>query len=273
MRRLNSMRSPSATHALALLFLAAACTKANFAPVPDGGGRRDSTGDLGSCTSSSKACTAEDPPVPPCDPVCQTGCEGCAKCTLALDGTRTCGPFGDHKTGESCDITFPDSSSLYDDCQPGDICLIADSGFGYSYCFTFCREKGDCAGGAACAARPIPSSAENAMVCDPPYADCDLGSSDSCCDPINQNGCQPNRSCYLVSPNPETGSSRTVCEFSTGNKAKQTCQSSRECLPGLGCSGAGFCQKVCDPNTKDPCSGGPCSMGLGSGTKYGYCPI
>jgi hypothetical protein len=253
-----------------LLGLAATCTRAQFSPIP---GRDSSPPEDLVCPAPVKPhnCTPENTP---CDPVCQTGCnDWCTqKCSKTIDGTVACMKTGSTKAGDECQIIYRDLPDQYDDCEPGTIGLTPDYGTGRGYCFTFCRTNADCNGGVMCSERLIGSSSSaKVSVCDPLYTKCDDSVSESCCDPINNKGCNigPRTYCYLTpSLDGSTGDNRTVCEYMPGKIVRGSrCAASRDCEPGYMCY-EGFCRKVCKP--KDTCPGGATCEPYGN--QYGVCP-
>jgi hypothetical protein len=269
--------------------------------VVDGGGGVGDSADAGAGGSTGDSGAAGDSglgpdvkltcpavPVPacvpsttgPCDPVCQTGsqtgsCDWCTqKCTYAPAGAAaqpTCAGKGKQTVFQPCGVVSSGSAIQNDNCAPGSICLQPVSGDNSWYCFSLCRSTIDCISGVECGQRNLYSQGPLITVCDPPYDSC--GPDGKCCDPFAAqaaSGCATNRFCLLVSPDPATQHSRTVCEFSYGNgRHGDFCDSAHACLTANACVN-GFCRQVCNTTTN------PCPSPLGTcmpwGAEYGYCP-
>ena len=276
---------------IALLVSAGACVKADLVSIADAGVNAADAADSGhdsanprdargaadsdpgpevSCpVSSVSLCTPQT--VVPCDPVCQTGtCDWCTqKCTYVFDGAAaqpTCSSRGQKIFPQACAANSPGSSSQHDDCAPGYLCLAPTIGDNFTYCFGLCASAANCPFGVACGQRKLSAAGGLVAVCDPPYDVCGVGG--GCCDPVGGSGCATNRTCLLVSPDPASGHSRTVCEFSYGGgRNSSACDSSRDCLTKNTCV-AGTCRQVCNSVYSCP-NGGDCTFW---GPEYGYCP-
>lgn len=263
-RRMPPLSHPMRTLAIPTLLAVSgallACSDAHFSRIE----REDA------------AATAEDAPtdtvpardLPPDPLVCEAA--GDAVCTPAACESVCHRREGAVSAGGACTVSYGTHPARYDDCAVGAICL--SDGFGTSHCFGLCRTAVDCPG-RACTARPL--SGETAIrVCDPPYHNCS-STSEPCCDPLSSSGCGADQYCYLVSPQPPSLDSWTVCEYVTGGTSVgQLCTSSRECLPGLACylstpsATAGECRQVCNPALPDSCATGTCTP---YGTQWGVC--
>jgi len=264
---------------VALLVLTGACAQATFVPVTnDAGdpGKTESAGDSGPPPEVSMACTAPrldcsgNGPTGTCDPVCQTGnCDWCnQKCTWALAGGSaqpTCASEGQKTLFQACTVTFSGSPQQFDDCVAGSTCLAPTIGDELTYCFSLCRTQADCLSGVGCGQRKLSPAGGWVGVCDPPYDQC--GVDGKCCDPLGGSGCDTDRVCLLVSPDGDSGHSRTVCEFAYGNgRDSSPCNSARDCLLENSCVN-GSCKQVC--NSTNPCpNNGTCTP---FGSEYGYC--
>lgn len=191
-----------------------------------------------------------------CDPVCQTGCCTDQKCTALSSGMAdsTTASLGCAKLdagrnlGDTCDVKNAGTAARSDNCLAGLLCVTGNSD---SICFKMCRNDMDCAGGAKCEMRPIEPKRNLASVCGLPT---------STCDPTDKAICPDKRTCYLITPDKDTGD-RTVCDISSGGKGNgASCTYAFECFPGWTCpatgAGAGRCQPVC----------------AHSGTSAGVCP-
>jgi len=284
------MRSPKLHLLLTFGVLAAGCTKAEFSAVGDSAVAPDDAGDVAAAGDTSDAGSPGDPrpeaspicPAPdasgcgtaalsPCDPVCQTGdCDWCTqKCAYAYATDNSgpvpvCASAGDQPLYSTCTQSFPGSPQQSDECAAGGICLPAFLGDTQGICFSLCRSRIDCLGGTDCGPRPLSPAGGAVSVCDPPYDRC--GVDGNCCDPLAATGCDANRYCFLVSPDP-SGDSRTVCEYTYGNgRSGFACVSARDCWPGYACV-TGACLEVCD--SAHLCPDGGCVL---LGAEYGYCP-
>lgn len=278
-----------------LLMSSLACVRANFVPETNanggagaggagggtGGAGNDDSGlqpDLGGTCPAPALCptTATDT----CDPVCQIGnkCNWCSqKCTLALVGgtaQATCATKDPNPVAvfQPCGVKSSGLPIQEDNCLPGSICLQPINGGVVStgYCFALCHNSiQDCLG-VACTQRSLSASGGTVTVCEPPYSQCGLDG--SCCDPLATppSSCGTGRVCLLVAPD-QSGHSRTVCEFSSGNsKNGDACASSHDCMVANTCVNDGAhngCHRVC--NAAYPCPVGNC---LQWGTEYGFCP-
>jgi hypothetical protein len=285
-----------------LLVSSVACVRASFDPIPvvTGGARAGGAGgsgsggqiagagggagavDSGTCPATPvQGCTLTT--TDPCDPVCQTGskCNWCTqKCTYSLAGTAaqaTCAAKDPSPVAvfQPCGVTSSGSPSQDDNCVPGSICLQPVNGGNPStgYCFALCHNAIQDCFGVACTQRTLSSIGGTVNVCDPPYDPC--GPDGNCCDPLattQPSGCESGRVCLLVSPDQQSGHSRTVCEFSSGNgKNGAFCASAHDCSQAYTCVNDGphnGCHRVC--NTANPCpvGGGEC---LPWGTEYSFC--
>lgn len=276
------MKTSQVNFSVAVLAVLGACTRASFSPIDQSdsgtGDTADEAVEARVCSAPTvSACTTQIATGAPCDPVCQAGtCDWCSqKCSLAGDGSTVCSSVGTRTTGSACVVSLAGTASQYDNCVAGDICLSPVLGSGVFYCFVNCRSSTDCPGGVACASRDIALTSSGSYitttVCDPTYHKCDSSVAGSCCNPVADTGCSTGQFCYLVTPDPQTNDSRTVCEYGTGIGGRSSvCSSSRDCSEGWACGAAGVCQKVCDPTASNPCSaGGVCTA---YGKQYGLCP-
>jgi hypothetical protein len=286
-----------------LLVLAMTCTKAHFAPEPDGsaaggaiagnggtGGAGGTSGTGGSaaggmggasCQLSAQDCSKQAGEIltAPCDPVCQRGTCPCGqKCTYAgTDPQPVCAGQGAFKESESCKVKNSGSSDQSDDCAAGNICLAPVSEKD-AYCFKLCYQDSDCKSYGDCSERPLSPKGGSVSVCSPAHKLC--GSSDSpCCDPLSTvNSVCPsaNPICFLVAPDVSASGatlhSRTVCEYSSGGiveNSTTSCSSSRECMASLTCADEDQrCHRVCDPANPVCATNMHCKSW---GIEYGYC--
>ena len=224
------------------------------------------------CVQAVAGCVPSET-VGACDPVCQTGCGCHEKCSVSSAGVPACVPvLGSAPSATSCAFNGYGTPAQDDTCAPGSVCLRPGGvGDDNPYCFSLCRSDADCPQ-SRCGPRAVaPASAtgaSQAMVCDVPVSDCN---------PFTNAGCPMERPvCYLTTPDPSNGASRTVCEYSTGPGALNTpCGYSRDCFPRFACPrdeaaaglpGVGACQVVC--NASNPCDKGTCQP---YGNTYGYC--
>lgn len=278
-----------------LLVSVLACAKADLVPIADVAVDARDTTDLANVADSANLghdARADDSsigpevnttcPAPslnlctphtaqPCDPVCQTGdCDWCTqKCSYAFDHVAaqpTCTSRGQKIFPQPCAVNSSGSSSQFDDCALGYICLAPIIGDNPTYCFALCASAADCPHSVDCGQRKLSPAGGLVAVCDPPYDQC--GTDGTCCDPVAGSGCPANRSCLLVSPDPDSKHSRTVCEFAYGNgRNSSPCDSSRDCLVKNTCV-SNTCRQIC--NSASPCpNSGICTSW---GTEYGYCP-
>ncbi len=282
-----------------LLVSSAACVKASFDPIPvvSGGAGAGGAGGSGGQTAGAGggaggAGTGTCPATPvqgckptttdPCDPVCQTNtkCNWCSqKCSYALFGTAaqaTCAAKDPSPVAVSqpCGVTSSGSPGQVDNCVPGSICLQPVNGGQVStgYCFALCHNATQDCPGVACTQRNLSAAGGTVTVCDPaPYSQC--GPNGNCCDPFATptSSCGPGRVCLLVTPD-QSGHSRTVCEFSSGDSRNGTaCGSAHECQLANTCVNDGLhngCHRVCNAAQPCPVGGGDC---LPWGTEYGFC--
>jgi hypothetical protein len=296
----NQLRRLSLCSLTVLSVLAGACAKASFAPATEGGVETGGAGGAGgtdgpatigdsgvepdvepdvreSCSEPNLPCSRA-PAAGICDPVCQVGgCNWCnEKCTYIFDGTSK-QPACVSKTGKgvfpaSCTYSSGNSTQS-DDCAQGSICLPPSVGDLTPYCFRLCAGTADCPSAVACGQRALSPAGGSVGVCDPPYASC--GIDGTCCDPLGLTPglvpCPTNRVCLLVSPDPGSQHSRTMCDFDPGsNRVSQSCSSSHDCLAKLTCVNH-ICQQVCSTvdSTAPPCPLGTTCTGWGE--EYGYC--
>lgn len=249
--------------------------------VPDGGSTDDGPSLDLACNMPVPGCTPSGSGA--CDPVCQTGsCKCDEKCTTSSSGVAACVKWkGVQKVFETCTITDYGSPSQNDDCAPGSICLHPDPDDARgAWCFAFCESDDDCPG-SRCVSRAVvptapPAAPPTAKVCDVPFTPCDPFMPTS--SPTTSNGCPGDRPyCYLTSPDPSSGASRTVCEYKSGGRGvNEGCTWSRDCYPGLVCPrvdgepgrrGVGSCTAPC-VTTSSTCTIGSCQA---YGSNYGYC--
>jgi hypothetical protein len=204
-----------------------------------------------------------------CDPLCQTGCDGChQKCSVNTKGTLTCNEPSEPpelQEGDTCEPASTDTDQQTDACAPGLVCVDRSC---KNECAKLCRSDADCPGSTC-----TREYATGFNVCDVKAADCN---------PVTALG--PTRcpglaqGCYVSAVVPD----RTVCDcpFKAVGLGK-ACKVSRDCLRGLvcvdatgttdfrcyiacsltgatsGCSGA---QPNCRPIPTNPAS-----------MKYGFC--
>jgi hypothetical protein len=295
-----------------LLMSSVACVRASFPPIPVGtggagvGGAGGSGGQIAGAGGGAGAADSglgpdvsvtcpQTPvtPVPnctptiadPCDPVCQSGsmCDWChQKCTFAFLGATaqaTCAARDPSpvKDFQPCAVTSYGSSVQDDNCLPGSICLQPINGGNVQngYCFKLCHTAIDDCPGVDCTQRSLSSGTVN--VCDPPYDSC--GPDGNCCDPFasstsdaSTGSCGQGRVCLLVSFNPSSLHSRTVCEFSGGaGKNGDHCSSAHDCQFANTCVIDGVhngCHRVCNSANTCPAGPGDCVQW---GTEYGFC--
>ena len=247
-----------------------ACAQAQFSPVSSA-----SKNDASSCPETTNLCTGpgEIPSGAPCDPVCQVGNCNCSdKCSIAGDGTVACLSKGTLKAERVCTRFSPDSPQQHDDCEPGSVCLPI-LGLRNNYCFKLCNSSLDCpgVGGVRCAERALTRTNATAMVCDPTYYTCDPAApGGGCCDPTTGGGCtDDSRVCYLVSEDPISQNSRTVCEYTSGSQTSGSCTLASDCYDGYSCDPTdGTCRQVCDTNHACVATGTVCTL---NGNQYGFC--
>ena len=200
-----------------------------------------------------------------CDPLCQTGCDGChQKCSVNTTGALTCNePVAPAalQEGDSCDQISMGSDQQTDACAPGLVCV--DRSCKYE-CAKLCRTDNDCPG-STCSRDYAPGF----KVCDVKNVDCN---------PVKALGATKcpgtAQGCYLSS----TVTDRTVCDcpFNAVGEGK-SCKLSRDCLPGLACVDATGttdfrCYIVCSlTGAVSGCTGVQTCHPLNNSTKYGYC--
>ena len=287
-------RRPSSALLIALLGLDAACTRAEFVPVSDGGTTADDASDTGQTSDANPLADAgagdvrrdtviicSAPSVPSCtgsggtgscDPVCQTGgCDWCTqKCSYvdrsgSGDVQPACTRAGAGVFPQDCAVVASGSPQQSDNCAPGSTCLPPIIGDSLTYCFGLCRSPADCAYGVECGQRKLSAAGGLVAVCDPPYDQC--GVDGTCCDPLANSGCAANRVCLLVSPDLGSGHSRTVCEFSYGDgRNGSPCASARDCQIKNTCVN-NACRQTCGSGAA--CAAGSTCTPLGS--EFGYC--
>jgi hypothetical protein len=246
---------------------------------PDGGSEDtglpvDMSGPDLVCGGPVPECTPSSTGV--CDPVCQTGCACPEKCSYSSKGELACVPLAPQNARtEPCDVFSYGAPEQSDNCIAGDVCLYPGGrGTTNGFCFALCSSDVNCPG-SRCVTRPVAPPPDGtstpppvASVCDTPFEPCDPFTNAGCTDPDRPK-------CYLASPDPLTGASRTQCEYVAGSlTSPDTCTWSRDCVSRFACPEkgaswprAGFCLPVCDP--AHPCpSGGTCKP---YGSTYGYC--
>jgi hypothetical protein len=277
----NARAWPGAGLVSILCLLVSACTNAVFEHIEDGGApdaARDAAADAETRTDVRGICDAPHMQNCPsvaggiCDPVCQTGdCDWCTqKCSLVPaagkdEPVAACVGMGKAGFAQRCSITASGSAQQSDDCARGSICLSPVAGAA-AYCFNLCRSQSDCLSAVPCAPRPLEGGGV-VSVCDPPPDQC--GVDGRCCDPTTGKGCEADRFCLLVDPDPDPGSghSRTVCEFSYGaGSVGSPCTLARDCSIMNVCV-SNTCQQVCS-------SAGACPQGQQCrpwGGEFGYC--
>ncbi len=117
------------------------------------------------------------------------------------------------QVGESCDPANVGLPNRSDDCATGLVCVQGNMG---STCFKLCADG---------ESRLTDPGGPSAVVC--PLAP-------SACDPVLLSGCPPFWVCYrqagVVGCDPQSG----------GQRPREACTYSRDCLPGLECV-AGYC--------------------------------
>ncbi len=180
--------------------------------------------------------------------------------------------------GDKCTpIEFQGGGITGDFCTPGLVCASAASVFRCAkpcYFHTDCKANQACSGATSSPSmtpdREFPQSMRTLNAC----------VTDQHCDPITQTNCfVPGTRCVFSIA--DDLARVTVCGFpgSTGGRAPGApCASSSECLPGVRCSGLGFCRKLCYQDapanaTVGKCTAqeGVCSPIFGGGPHYGEC--
>jgi hypothetical protein len=218
-------------------------------------------------TCSIKPVAGCTPGAGTCDPLCQTGCDGCTqKCSVNTAGALTCNVPSSPSwamEGEQCEQVSAGSAMQTDECAPGLVCVDRNC---KRECAKLCRTNADC-----------PDS-----TCTADYATgwkvCDLKATD--CNPVKQmapNPCPlPAQGCYL-SP---TVTDRRVCDCPGLSLPEgRICKLSRDCLPGMACvdaTGTGDfrCRIVCSlTGATSGCTGTQNCQALNGSTKYGFCRI
>src|SRR6187549_1207752 len=114
-----------------------------------GGGEGGSDADGGPdviCFDPRPNCQPDDTGL--CDPLCQTGCRPCEKCSVNTGGTLTCHVLSagllPRGLGQNCERFNTGTSTQNDACNPGLVCLAgADDACG-GRCYQFCRTEADC---------------------------------------------------------------------------------------------------------------------------------
>lgn len=249
------MRKPTYVSVVALSVAFAACTKAEFVPTDGdaGGAPPDGAPPDGAVCEKDPQCLSSSGQSVPCQ-ICHTGTNGTwAQCKQSGNGV--------------------------DNCGQGNVCLLSVGGSG-GYCFELCADSTLC-NGVSCSARLWSGKTTLVTVCDPDYVIC--APSSPCCDPLpldtSNDLCSPDRTCYLIPPQPaDPSSSWTVCDYASGGLGVgQTCTSWRDCVPGLTCyippgstSSTGTCREVCTVGDTTACKNRGCSP---YGQKYGVCPL
>jgi hypothetical protein len=135
--------------AVLLLGLVAACSSAERAGSPDGGGAADDPGQTGGGGAG------EDCPGVPCDLVAQCGCRDGEACDLAAGA----GSAEDTACRAAGSGTAADSCAAPEDCAPGYVCQEGQ-------CWRWCAGDGDCGEEGHCL--PAFSDAVGARTCTKP---------------------------------------------------------------------------------------------------------
>jgi hypothetical protein len=200
-----------------------------------------------------------DPPAPgdACNPVCNTGCAPCNRCTIK-NGRPICLPnLGRAGPGDLCTPTAA-SGRLIDECAEGSLCVRESCGV--SRCHRLCQDDTQCERGACDVVVTDDSGAPTRFrACPaPPRA----------CDAVADTGCPSNAlGCYLT----DAG---TVCECPTAaGPAQSACAIFSDCFVGLTClAGAvsSTCEEVCDTIGNRSCFVGTCQVTTTS-SRYGVC--
>lgn len=211
-----------------------------------------------------------------CDPVCQSGCSGCRdKCSINTMGALTCNPPTatnyPRTLMQSCSVDSEGLRQQTDNCEPGLVCIVAQSCLGR--CFKFCRSDAECTN-TTCTREVIPMQGGQ-KVCDVPF-------NDNCIPSVGNTGCGTGAmACYLSSASPQ----HTFCDCPFGATASNgLCTHTRDCVKGLACVDRGTgepatCLQVCRLNSMECPSGLPASCrqyyGNPRGTMphptFGYC--
>jgi hypothetical protein len=229
-------------------------------------------------------CPVADAGTGMCDPVCNTGCAQCnEKCSVNTSGNLTCNVPTTTRTPGLLAPCDPSSfgASQTDDCQPGQVCVNANSCG--ARCYQFCRSNADCTGGASCSR----DAGGGLSTCDVPQVACDPvnGAAKSSC------GGGVLVGCYLSAT-----TSNTLCDCQNNRSDGMTgtvrdlCTKSRDCFAGLVCydalgQGTKQCWKVCRLPKDGGVDAGPGEVGcivasscspilLPNGTNnptYGFC--
>jgi hypothetical protein len=216
------------------------------------------------CLMPVAGCTP-DPANVKCDPQCQTGCGCHEKCLATSTGALTCNQQSGtlpRTEGQSCVPVSEGTAAQTDDCEPGLVCFAEACGH---LCARYCRVDADCSGSSVCS-RVLPGGFKG---CDFPASDCspvkNLG--DMKC-PVADEGC------YLSA----TIADRTVCDCPAGSQGNgQTCNNSRDCLPGLTCADpTGGLELLCHPacaltGTASGCPGTQTCHAFNGSVKFGVC--
>ncbi len=207
-----------------------------------------------SVSSEMESCSA-GPLSGNCNPVCQSGCNGCGWCGV-VNGSSKCltGTEGTKTVGETCDPTSSHDckAGLY--CQPG---CTSTTG----RCYTICDpSNANCPSGSTCTQLALPGNASAA------FRLCTLVEA---CDPVMNTGCPSGLGlgCYPtgVSTNP------TECDCPGTTATGGSCTVfNDECVPGDQCvqiSGTTSCYANC--TLASGCASGTCTAT--SPTAYGFC--
>lgn len=216
-------------------------------------GTNNTTANAGTNNDTTAACPeALDPPIGPCDPICQSGCDGGQNCAAGSMGAGAdlmsrCIPAGDTASGEMC--------------TPG---------------------MGQCQVGYGCVTNPDNNESRCREYCVPGVSTC-TDTNEQCIFGLDQNGtlgvcgeppeeCDPfDDMCPDTQKCGPTQNAGFQC-LPAGDKGAGEMCASGECSEGLYCTGPQggdtTCLEVC--NTDDPmCDAGQCQpLGI---ENYGVC--
>lgn len=227
----------------------------------------DLPGEMAVDVPGEKACVAPVPNCTPmtggkCDPVCQTGCTGCAEqCSVNGVGALTCNaPLGGAiGLGKSCDISAAGSPTQTDNCAPGLVCLNEGCGM---HCFRHCRIDADCVN--ATCSRQIGGGHK---VCEVPFVTCN---------PMETGvaaGCPAMaHACYVSALLPD----KTFCDCPGAAVGENgACSSPQDCFRGLVCVDASNsmdfrCRRVCNLSGVNNCPNRSCRP-IRDSKMYGFC--
>jgi len=168
-----------------------------------------------------------------CDPYTDAECPAGQNCIFGVGDAPVCMPAGDKEIGDEC--------SNQNQCSDG-VCMSIQSVEGQR-CFKYCKTDGDCGGGIECMG-----------IEGKDWSICGLDASEyETCNLLSQNCTDPTHGCYWAA----SSINQPICLPAGGGEAKESCDTSSDCMKGLDCLNNGKCYRICNTAGGEPSCDSP----------------